>query len=123
MACSVQWLVCWVLTETLSHSPLKLPPNTIASSLIAFLRQPAQQTVFREVMAEYPTADCLLLLDICYNFSDYTSIPVPDINFFFGDVEVRLDVTGVIYATRASQVCLPSASTDDESEVAIFGNV
>ncbi|KAJ0090093.1 hypothetical protein Patl1_12629 [Pistacia atlantica] len=49
----------------------------------------SSQTAFREVMAGYPTADRLLLLDICYNFSDYTSIPVPDVNFFFGDVEQK----------------------------------
>lgn len=44
-ACSVQWLVCWVLTEIHFHSLLKLHTSTTSSSLTAILPHPATQVI------------------------------------------------------------------------------
>ncbi|KAJ0016636.1 hypothetical protein Pint_10646 [Pistacia integerrima] len=80
-------------------------------------------TAFRKLMAAYPTAPALSILDTCYDFSNYTSIEVPKISFFFnGGVEVSIDVTGILYANSVSQVCLAIAANSDASDVAIFGN-
>ncbi|KAJ0030340.1 hypothetical protein Pint_12547 [Pistacia integerrima] len=75
-------------------------------------------------MAGYPvTQPYYFWLDTCYDFSGYTSIPVPDMSFFFGDdVEVKLDVTGILYVVSASKVCLAFTPIKNADEVTVFGN-
>ncbi|KAJ0090094.1 hypothetical protein Patl1_12628 [Pistacia atlantica] len=56
-------------------------------------------------------------------YSGYTGIPVPDMSFFFGDdVEVKLDVTGILYVVSASKVCLAFSPIKNADEVTVFGN-
>lgn len=81
------------------------------------------RSAFRKLMAAYPRAPALSLLDTCYDFTGYSSVYVPKISFFFkGDVEVSIDVTGILYVNSLSQVCLAVAGNSDAREVAIFAN-
>ncbi|KAJ4707733.1 Aspartyl protease family protein [Melia azedarach] len=84
----------------------------------------ALRTAFRKAMAKYPRAPDLSILDTCYNLSNYTSVKVPIISFFFGGgIEVIIDVSGILYVNKVSQVCLAVAGNSDANDVAIFGNV
>ncbi|KDP33485.1 hypothetical protein JCGZ_07056 [Jatropha curcas] len=84
----------------------------------------ALRSTFRQQMSKYPTAPALSILDTCYDFTNYKTISVPKIGFFFnGGTEVDIDVTGVFYVNRPSQVCLAFAGNSDATDVAIFGNV
>ncbi|KAA8521467.1 hypothetical protein F0562_012140 [Nyssa sinensis] len=84
----------------------------------------AMRTTFRQLMKNYPMTDALSILDTCYDLSNYTTVTIPKINFFFnGNVNVALDLTGILYAASASQVCLAFAGNSDATDVGIFGNV
>lgn len=92
----------------------RLPPDAYS----------ALRTAFRQQMSKYPTAPALSILDTCYDFSNYTTISVPEISFSFkGGVLVNIDETGLLYGTSLSQVCLAFAGNSEASDVAIFGNV
>lgn len=92
----------------------RLPPTAYASL----------RSAFRRLMSKYPSAPSLSILDTCYDFSNYNTIRVPKIGFFFnGGVEVDIAVTGILYANGVSQVCLAFAGNSDDNDVAIFGNV
>ncbi|XVF89442.1 hypothetical protein PTKIN_Ptkin19aG0130600 [Pterospermum kingtungense] len=83
----------------------------------------ALKSAFRQDMSKYPMAKALSNLDTCYNFSNYTTVSVPKISFFFsGDVEVPIDVRGIFFVVDASQVCLAFAGNRDDRSVGIFGN-
>lgn len=56
------------------------------------LRHAFHETIAGYFMVHLPG----ILLGSCYDFSNYTSVPVPKVSFFFGgDVEVKLDPTGL----------------------------
>lgn len=75
-------------------------------------------------MSKYPMTKALSILDTCYDFSNYTTISVPKIGFFFSSgIEVDIDATGILYASSISQVCLAFAGNSDATDVFIFGNV
>lgn len=81
------------------------------------------KTAFRQLMSKYPTAPAVSILDTCYDFSEHETITIPKISFFFnGGVEVDVDVTGIMFPIRASQVCLAFAGNSDPTDVSIFGN-
>ncbi|KAH9760215.1 Aspartyl protease family protein [Citrus sinensis] len=104
-------------------------PGTIIDSGTVITRLPPHaytvlKTAFRQLMSKYPTAPAVSILDTCYDFSEHETITIPKISFFFnGGVEVDVDVTGIMFPIRASQVCLAFAGNSDPSDVGIFGNV
>ncbi|KAJ6956988.1 aspartyl protease family protein [Populus alba x Populus x berolinensis] len=84
----------------------------------------ALRASFRNLMSKYPMTKALSILDTCYDFSNYTTISVPKIGFFFSSgIEVDIDATGILYASSLSQVCLAFAGNNDATDVFIFGNV
>ncbi|KAJ4702646.1 Aspartyl protease family protein [Melia azedarach] len=84
----------------------------------------ALRTAFRKAMTKYPRAPDLSFLDTCYNLSNYTSVKVPKIGFFFrGGIEVIIDVSGIFYVNKVSQVCLALVGNTDANDAAIFGSV
>ncbi|KAF9662033.1 hypothetical protein SADUNF_Sadunf18G0011000 [Salix dunnii] len=84
----------------------------------------ALRASFRKLMSKYPMTKALSILDTCYDFSNYSTISVPKIGFFFsGGVEVDIDVSGVFFASSISQVCLAFAGNKNATDVSIFGNV
>ncbi|KAJ8775425.1 hypothetical protein K2173_023190 [Erythroxylum novogranatense] len=90
----------------------RLPPDAYS----------ALRSAFRKAMSKYPTAPALSILDTCYDFSNYNAVTVPKISFLFSG-EVEVDITGILYANKPSQVCLAFAGNSDSTDVAIFGNV
>lgn len=121
----------------LSVGGKKLPiPNSVFSSAGAIIdsgtvitRLPpaaysALRSTFKKLMSKYPTAPDLSILDTCYDFSNYTSITVPDISFFFNrGVEVTIEGSAILIGTSLKQICLAFAGNSDGSDIAIFGNV
>ncbi|KAJ6732192.1 ASPARTYL PROTEASES [Salix purpurea] len=84
----------------------------------------ALRASFRKLMSKYPLTSALSILDTCYDFSNYSTISVPKIGFFFSSgIEVDIDATGILYANSISQVCLAFAGNNDATDVFIFGNV
>ncbi|PKI37130.1 hypothetical protein CRG98_042465 [Punica granatum] len=84
----------------------------------------ALRNAFRQLMTKYPTAPALSILDTCYDFSNYSSVFIPEVGFSFsGAVEVNLDRTGTMYTASTSQVCLAFAANSDDTDVLIYGNV
>ncbi|KAJ6758706.1 ASPARTYL PROTEASE FAMILY PROTEIN putative-RELATED [Salix koriyanagi] len=84
----------------------------------------ALRASFRKLMSKYPLTKALSLLDTCYDFSNYSTISVPKIGFFFSSgIEVDIDVKGVFFASSISQVCLAFAGNSDAKDLLIFGSV
>ena len=72
----------------------------------------------------YPKTSALSILDTCYDLSGYNTVKIPTISFYFGGgTTVDLHATGILYASKVSQVCLAFAANGDDGDVAIFGNV
>ncbi|KAH9760213.1 Aspartyl protease family protein [Citrus sinensis] len=84
----------------------------------------ALRSTFKKFMSKYPTAPALSILDTCYDFSNYTSISVPVISFFFNrGVEVSIEGSAILIGSSPKQICLAFAGNSDDSDVAIIGNV
>ena len=85
----------------------------------------ALRTEFKKQMAKYPSAPALSILDTCYDLSNYTTITIPVISFYFGgNVQVPINALGILYAGGGiSQICLAFAGNGDDSDVGIFGNI
>ncbi|KAJ6373267.1 hypothetical protein OIU76_027574 [Salix suchowensis] len=84
----------------------------------------ALRASFRKLMSKYPLTSALSILDTCYDFSNYSTISVPKIVFFFSSgIEVDIDATGILYGSSISQVCLAFAGNRNATDVLIFGNV
>ncbi|KAK8706669.1 hypothetical protein V6N13_057748 [Hibiscus sabdariffa] len=83
----------------------------------------ALRSAFRQGMKQYPMTQALSILDTCYDLSEYSTVSVPRISFFFGGgVEVPIDVSGIFFVNGISQVCLGFAGNSEDSAVTIFGN-
>ncbi|OMO90654.1 Peptidase A1 [Corchorus olitorius] len=83
----------------------------------------ALKSAFRKQMSQYPMAQPLSILDTCYDFSKYSTVTIPKINFFLsGSVVVPIDAKGIFYVNSISQVCLAFAPNGDDTDVGIFGN-
>ncbi|XVF35709.1 hypothetical protein REPUB_Repub18cG0169500 [Reevesia pubescens] len=91
----------------------RLPPAAYA----------ALRSAFRQRMNQYPMGKEQDILDTCYNFSNYKSVIIPKISFFFrGGVELTIPLVGTLNTDSVSEVCLAFAANDDASDVSIFGN-
>lgn len=92
----------------------RLPPDAYS----------ALKAAFKVAMKSYPLTSGYSLLDTCYDLSKYKTVSIPKISFSFsGNVNVDLDVSGIIVAQKISQVCLAFAGNNDDDSVGIFGNV
>ncbi|KAG0467343.1 hypothetical protein HPP92_018923 [Vanilla planifolia] len=92
----------------------RLPPSAYAS-----LRDG-----FRRLMAQYPRAPALSILDTCYDLTGYNTVKVPTIGLLLDPgLTVNLDFTGILYVAKLSQACLAFAGNNDPSDVVIVGNV
>ncbi|KAM7459623.1 hypothetical protein LguiA_036617 [Lonicera macranthoides] len=82
------------------------------------------QETFRQMMIKYPRADDLPpLLDMCYDLSNYSSVPLPKISFLFsGDVMVDIDQSGILSGDTLSKMCLAFSDCNNIGS-RIFGNV
>ncbi|KAL3650942.1 hypothetical protein CASFOL_007345 [Castilleja foliolosa] len=78
---------------------------------------------FQRMMENYPRAPAYSLLDTCYDFSNYTFVEIPKIEFgFSGDVNVDVADSGIIILVDSTVACLAFAGNDDGEQVGIFGN-
>ncbi|XP_048134729.1 aspartyl protease family protein At5g10770-like [Rhodamnia argentea] len=83
----------------------------------------AMRDAFRTAMANYTRAPAIGLFDTCYDFSKESTFVVPFITFSFaGGVEVNLDLSGIFYFIKASQICLAFAANRADSDLGIYGN-
>ncbi|WCJ30449.1 Eukaryotic aspartyl protease family protein [Euphorbia peplus] len=81
------------------------------------------RSAFKAGMSKYPLTKPFLILDTCYDFSNYTTINVPKISFSFnGGTQLAVDVQGVFIVHSVKQVCLAFAGNSNDREVAIIGN-
>ncbi|KAH0457347.1 hypothetical protein IEQ34_012662 [Dendrobium chrysotoxum] len=91
-----------------------LPPNAYS----------ALRNIFRKEMTNYPMAQPYFNLDTCYDLTNYPKVEVPDIVLIYdGEVNAYLDGMGILYEVSRSQMCLAFVGNNDDSEVAIIGNV
>jgi Xylanase inhibitor C-terminal/Xylanase inhibitor N-terminal len=93
----------------------RLPPSIYKALKAEFVAQ----------FSTYPSVASFSILDTCFNLSGYDEVRVPTLKLEFeGDVEVSIDVTGVLYFVKkdGSQVCLAMASLSYEDQVGIIGN-
>ncbi|KAF3944417.1 hypothetical protein ACB098_01G096200 [Castanea mollissima] len=92
----------------------RLPPDAYS----------ALKAAFKVAMKSYPLTSGYSLLDTCYDLSKYKTVSIPKISFSFsGNVNVDLDVSGIILVPKISQVCLAFAGNSEDDSVGIFGNV
>ncbi|XP_030544010.1 aspartyl protease family protein At5g10770-like [Rhodamnia argentea] len=83
----------------------------------------AMRDAFRTAMANYTRAPAFGLFDTCYDFSKESTVVVPFITFSFaGGVEVNLDLSGIFYNVKASQICLAFAANSADSDLGVYGN-
>ncbi|CAK9150774.1 unnamed protein product [Ilex paraguariensis] len=83
----------------------------------------ALRTAFRQGMTNYPMTKAVSILDTCYDLSNYTTVNIPNIGFFFGgNLNVDIDSSGILIAATSTQFCLAFAGNNDTSDVGIFGN-
>lgn len=84
----------------------------------------ALRTEFRKQMAKYPSAPALSILDTCYNFSNYTTVTIPVVTFYFGgNVQVPIPGLGTLFGGGdTSQICLAFAGNSVDSDLGIFAN-
>ncbi|XP_058200893.1 aspartyl protease family protein At5g10770-like [Rhododendron vialii] len=112
----------------ISESVFKTP-GTIIDSGTTFTRlQPgayaALRTSFLEATKDYNRTAGGLIFDTCYDFTGYDTVRVPTISFLFaGNIEVPIDVSGILIYVGSSRFCLAFAGNSDASNVGIFGNV
>ncbi|CAK7354026.1 unnamed protein product [Dovyalis caffra] len=80
------------------------------------------RSVFGEMMKSYPMVDVDDSLDTCYNFRNYKTVTIPAVSVFFkGEVQVDIDVSGIMVRVDEYKVyCLAFAALDEE--YAILGN-
>ncbi|KAL0016569.1 hypothetical protein SO802_003638 [Lithocarpus litseifolius] len=84
----------------------------------------ALKAAFKDAMKSYPLTSGFSLFDTCYDLSKYETVSIPKISFLFsGNVNVDLDVSGILIAQKISQVCLAFAGNSDDDSAGIFGNV
>ncbi|XP_075506087.1 aspartyl protease family protein At5g10770-like [Primulina tabacum] len=80
-------------------------------------------SVFKQLMAKYPSAPAFSILDTCFDLSSFTTVTIPKVVFTFGgNVKVDLPPSGILIATSSSTVCLAFAANNDATDVGIFGN-
>ncbi|KAI3761758.1 hypothetical protein L1987_52180 [Smallanthus sonchifolius] len=92
----------------------RLPPTAYS-----VLRQ-----TFRAQMTKYPLTKALSILDTCYDLSNFTTIVIPKMVFFWGgNTNVEIAPQGILYPNGIQQVCLAFAPNGDDSDIGIFGNV
>ncbi|KAI7989610.1 Aspartyl protease family protein [Camellia lanceoleosa] len=83
----------------------------------------ALRTAFRKLMKDYPMTQPVSILDTCYDFSNYNTVSIPKISFYFNrNVEVPIDLSGILFGQSVSQVCLAFAGNSNASSLGIFGN-
>ncbi|KAI0502030.1 hypothetical protein KFK09_016975 [Dendrobium nobile] len=103
------------------------PTGTVLDSGTTFSRLPPSvystiRNIFKNIMAEYPTAAPLFSLDTCYNLTNYPNVEVLSMSLIYdGEVIAYLDGSGIIYEATISQMCLAFAQNNDDSEVVIIG--
>ncbi|PIA34485.1 hypothetical protein AQUCO_03700035v1 [Aquilegia coerulea] len=91
----------------------RLPPSAYS----------ALSTAFRKAMSSYPSAPALSILDTCYDFTGLQTVTVPKITLHFaGGTDLNVAQSGLLFATKTSQVCLAFAGNTDAGDVAIIGN-
>ena len=82
------------------------------------------QKAFTELMTKYKRVDGVSILDTCYDLSEYKVVQVPKMVLYFsGGVEMDLIPQGILYAVKASKVCLAFTGNSDDADVGLIGNV
>ncbi|XP_039131932.1 aspartyl protease family protein At5g10770-like [Dioscorea cayenensis subsp. rotundata] len=112
------------LTEGLFNGRVLIDSGTVITRLAPSVYR-ALRDVFTKRFSGYPPAPSFSILDTCFDLSEYEEVKVPIMKFEFeGDVELTVDVTGILYIVKrdASQVCLAVSSLESEDEVGIIGN-
>ncbi|KAG5563105.1 hypothetical protein RHGRI_005749 [Rhododendron griersonianum] len=112
----------------ISESVFKTPGTIVDSGTVITRLQPgayaALRTSFREATKDYNRTEGVSILDTCYDFTGYDTVRVPTISFLFArNIEVPIDVSGILVYVGSSRYCLAFAGNSDASDVGIFGNV
>ncbi|XP_073023818.1 aspartyl protease family protein At5g10770-like [Primulina eburnea] len=80
-------------------------------------------SVFKQLMARYPSAPAASILDTCFDLSNFTTVTFPKIAFTFGgNAEVGLAPSGILIAANSTIFCLAFAANKAATDVGIFGN-
>ncbi|KAI4380191.1 hypothetical protein MLD38_006410 [Melastoma candidum] len=81
-------------------------------------------SVYKKYMAKYPKVPPAEFLDTCHDFSKFNRVRFPEKDFAFrGGMKVELDVMGIFYTFKRSQVCLAFAPNSKDSDLVVFGNM
>lgn len=112
---------------TISQSVFKTAGTIIDSGTVITRLPPeaysSMKSTFQQLMAKYPTAPAISILDTCYDFSNFTTVTIPTVAFTFGgNVKVDLAPSGILVAFGSSTACLAFASNNAATAVGIFGN-
>ncbi|KAJ0984258.1 hypothetical protein J5N97_002614 [Dioscorea zingiberensis] len=110
--------------EGFSNGKVLMDSGTVITRLVPSVYK-ALRAEFVKRFSGYPPAQPFSILDTCYDLSGYEVVKVPTMKFLFeGDVEMSVDVTGILYVVKrdASQVCLAVTSLENEDGVGIIGN-
>ncbi|KAK3420936.1 hypothetical protein EUGRSUZ_G01615 [Eucalyptus grandis] len=84
----------------------------------------ALRSAFRQAMTKYKMSTPASSFDTCYDLSGSTMVTVPVITFSFnGPIDINLDPSGVLILVDPSKVCLAFASSGDDRDLSIYGNI
>ncbi|KAG5563098.1 hypothetical protein RHGRI_005743 [Rhododendron griersonianum] len=113
---------------SISESVFKTPGTIIDSGTVITRLAPAAyaalRTAFQQALKNYTLIEGISIFDTCYDFTGYDTVTIPRINFLFaGNIEVPIDISGILYDVGLSRFCLAFAGNSDASDVGIFGNV
>ncbi|KAF7131864.1 hypothetical protein RHSIM_Rhsim09G0118900 [Rhododendron simsii] len=113
---------------SISESVFKTPGTIIDSGTVITRLAPvayaALRTAFQQALKNYTLIEGISIFDTCYDFTGYDTVTIPRINFLFaGNIEVPIDISGILYDVGLSRFCLAFAGNSDASDVGIFGNV
>lgn len=111
-------------TTTYGKSGTLIDSGTVISRLSPSVYK-AFKAEFLKQFYGFPLAYGFSILDTCFDLSGYQKVNIPTIKMSFeGNVELNVDVTGILYVVKTdlSQICLAFASLSYEDEVSIIGN-
>ncbi|KAK9130308.1 hypothetical protein Sjap_010795 [Stephania japonica] len=111
-------------TAVFGKNVILIDSGTVITRLVPSIYN-AMKTEFLKQFTGYPPAPAFSILDACFNLTDYSEVDIPTLQMKFeDDVEVNVDVTGMLYFVKAdaSHVCLAITSLSYEDETQIFGN-
>ncbi|KAL8153011.1 hypothetical protein V2J09_010771, partial [Rumex salicifolius] len=103
--------------------------KTLIDSGTVITRLPPQaysalSVTFKKLMSKYTSAPALSILDTCFDLSAYQTVSVPKVVLaFHGGAALDLPLSGTLFASKTSQVCLAFAGNSMDTSPPIIGNI